>query len=228
MYCIGIARGHNPVTGAKVGGIFLMGWLVLPAIGQLRPDAGKVPVSYWQSPGNAQKNSTNPAPNNSGPNNPGNVNRPGQKPNRKMGEWLSAHKDLPPSQQQKLLENDPKFKKLPPQRQAELRERLQKFNNLTPQQRERALQRMRYMATLTPEQRQQVRDANQQLQGLPQERQIMVHKALRHLRQMPPQERQQELQSDRFRGYFSEPEQKILNQLSAINPEGGSPQNPQK
>jgi len=212
------------VIGAKVVGIFLIPtWVILQAAGQQSPGAGRAPVSHWQSPNNAQTSNAQ-----KNPNNPGNANRQGQKPNRKMGEWLSAHQDLPPDKQQRLLESDPNFRKLPPQRQAELRERLQKFNSLTPQQRERALQRMRYMATLTPEQRQQIRDANQQLQGLPQERQVMVHKALRHLRQMPPEERQQELQSDRFRGYFSEPEQKILNQLAVINPEGGNPQNQQK
>jgi hypothetical protein len=210
------ARGSKLVIGAKVVGILLIaGWLSFPSAAEQNPGAGKAPASHWQSPSNAQKN-------------PNNANRQGQKqqPNRKMGDWLTAHKDLPPAQQQKLLESDPKFKNLPPQRQAELRERLQKFNSLTPQQRERALQRMRYMATLTPEQRQQIRDANQQLQGLPQERQVMVHKALRHLRQMPPDERQKELQSDRFRGYFSEPEQKILNQLAVINPEGEPNQQP--
>lgn len=206
------------MIGPRVVGIFLIaGWLSLPAAPQQSPGAGRAPSAHFQSPSNAPKpqNNTN--------------QQPQKQPNRKMGEWLSNHKNLPPDQQQKLLENDPKFKKLPPERQAELRERLQKFNNLTPQQRERALQRMRYMATLTQEQRQQIRDANQQLQGLPQDRQLMVHKALRHLRQMPPEERQQVLQSDRFRQNFSEPEQKILNQLAAINPpEDGNAQNPQK
>src|SRR5947209_5936322 len=71
-------------------------------------------------------------------------NRPAdrQKQNPKMGDWLQGHKDLPPDQQQKLLENDPNFQKLPPARQAELRERLRKFNSLSPEQRDRALQRM--------------------------------------------------------------------------------------
>ncbi len=206
------------MIGPRVVGILLIsGWFIFPAAAQQNPGAGRPSSGHFQSPSNTPKAQNN-------------TNQQAQKqPNRKMGEWLSNNKNLPPDQQQKLLENDPKFKKLPPERQAELRERLQKFNSLTPQQRERALQRMRYMATLTPEQRQQVREASQQLQGLPQDRQIMVHKALRHLRQMPPEERQQVLQSNRFRENFSEPEQKILNQLAVINPpEGGNAQNPQK
>jgi hypothetical protein len=135
-----------------------------------------------------------------------------------MGDWLNQHKNLPPNQQEKLLENDPAFKRLSPQRQAELRERLRKFNNLPPPQRERALNRMQWMASLSPEQRQQIREANTQLQVLPQDRQVMVHKALRHLSQMDPQERQEVLQSDRFKSTFSDQERGIMTKLSSINP----------
>src|SRR6476646_7470938 len=139
-----------------------------------------------------------------------NANHPGQKGGRKMGDWLQEHKDLPLDQQLKLLENDPKFKKLPPDRQNALRERLKKFNSLTPQQ------------------RQQLRDANQQLKVLPPERQVAVHTALRHLRQMPPAERQQVIQSDRFKTTFSDEEQKLISQLAELNPqEGGSAQSAQ-
>jgi Protein of unknown function (DUF3106) len=152
----------------------------------------------------------------------------GNHPGRKMGDWLQAHKDLPPDQQLKLLENEPAFKKLPPQRQNELRERLQKFNSLPPEKRNQALQRMEFLAKLTPQQRQQLRDANQQLLSLPPDRQVALHKAVRHLRQMSPQERQQIIQSDRFRSTFSEPEQKLISQLAEMNPqEGGTAQNPQ-
>src|SRR5689334_10793174 len=153
---------------------------------------------------------------------PAQKNRPAQKGQRKMGDWLQAHKDLPLDQQLKLLENDPKFKKLPPDRQNALRERLKKFNSLTPQQRAQAVQRMEFLAKLTPQQRQQLRDANQQLKVLPPERQVAVHTALRHLRQMPPAERQQVIQSDRFKTTFSDEEQKLISQLAELNPpEGG-------
>jgi len=120
------------------------------------------------------------------------------------------------------------LQKLPPEKQNALRERLQKFNSLTPEKRTQALQRMEFLSKLTPQQRQQLRDANQQLLGLPPDRQVAVHKALRHLRQMPPAERQQVIQSDRFRSTFSDQEQKLISQLAEMNPqEGGSAQNPQ-
>ncbi|HEY6306164.1 MAG TPA: DUF3106 domain-containing protein [Candidatus Angelobacter sp.] len=151
-------------------------------------------------------------------------NKGGQQPGPKMGEWLNAHKNLPPDQQQKLLENDPSFKRLSPQRQAEIKERLHKFNSLPPQQQDRILNRMQFMASLSPEQRQQIRKSNETLQTLPQDRQVMVHKALRHLRQMNPQEREQVMNSERFKSTFSEQEQGILKELSAISPPEGSAQ----
>lgn len=148
-----------------------------------------------------------------------------QPPVHRLGAWLEAHKNLPPDQQEKALERDPGFKKLSPDRQAALRERLRNFNSLTPQQRERALQRLNYMAALTPAQRAQIRDSQKQLQTLPEDRKVMIHKALRHLRQMDPQQRNEVMQSDRFKSTFSDQEQGILKQLSAIDPpgEGGAP-----
>ena len=154
------------------------------------------------------------------------INHPAQKGGR-MGDWLQAHKDLPLDQQLKLLENDPGFKRLPPQRQAALRERLKKLNSMPPEKREWMPKNLEFMAKLTPQQRQQLRDANQQLKVLPPQRQVAVHTALRHLRQMPPAERQQVIQSDRFRSTFSDQEQKLISQLAELNPQEGSAQTPQ-
>jgi hypothetical protein len=178
---------------------------------------GQKPAEHFRPP--AQSNP---------PKNPNSGNKGGVQPN-KMGQWLQNHKNLPPDQQEKLLESDPNFKKLPLERQQQLRDRLRKFNSLPPEQRERALNRMQYMASLTPAQRQEIRDAGRELQGLPQDRQVMVHKALRHLRQMDPQERQQVMDSDRFKSTFSEQERGIITRLAAINPQeaastGSSPQ----
>jgi hypothetical protein len=194
------------VNWAKgLGILFLSGLLSLAALTQK-------PSEHFRSPAQANQ-----------PKNPGNGNKTAQQQSPKMGDWLQNHKALSPEQQEKLLQNDPHFKRLPPERQAELRERLRKFNSLTPEQRERALNRMQWMASLSPEQRQQIRQSNERLQTLPQDRQVMVHKALRHLRQMDPQEREQVLNSDRFKSTFSEQEQGILKQLSSINPpEGGA------
>jgi hypothetical protein len=168
----------------------------------------------FQSPATPQKSPANPPKN----------DKNAKHPPKRLGEWLQSNKDLTPDQQEKALESDPKFKKLPPDRQAALKDRLRKFNALPPQQRQRALQRMNYMAALSPDQRQQLRDANKTLETLPPDRKVMVHTALRHLRKMDPQQRAETMQSEQFRSTFSDQEQGILKQLSAINPpqEGGA------
>lgn len=185
------------MIGARAVGILILsGVLTLPLAGQRPANGGNAPRVQQPKGGKTGQN-------------PG---RPGD------WVWLRAHKDLPPDQQEKALENDPAFKKLPSDRQAELKERLHKFDNLSPEQRERALRQREIMASLTPEQRAQVRSAHNQLQTLPAERRVMVHRALRHLRQMSPDERQQEFQSERFKTTFSDQEQTILRNLAAINP----------
>ena len=162
----------------------------------------------FQSQATPQKTPANPPKNDKNAKHPGN----------RLGEWLQSKKDLSPEQQEKALESDPKFKKLPPDRQAALKERLRNFNSLPPEQRQRALQRLNYMAALSPDQRQQLRDANKTLEALPPDRKVMVHTALRHLRKMDPQQREETMQSEQFRSTFSDQEQGILKQLSAINP----------
>jgi hypothetical protein len=203
------------LIGAKVVSVFLLtGLMTLNVPSRTNTSSARhAPVALLQQ-ATPQKNP--------------NVPRPGAKAGRKMGDWLQAHKDLPLDQQLKLLESDPKFKKLPADRQNALRERLKKFNSLPPDKRQQAFQRMEFLSKLTPQQRQQLRDANTQLQSLPPERQVAVHKAVRHLRQMPAPDRQQVIQSDRFKTTFSDQEQKLISELTNLSPaEGGSAQNPQ-
>ena len=202
------------VIGTKVVSVFLLsGLITLNVPSRVNTSTHRAPVLLVQA---APQKSPNAG------------KQPTQKGGRKMGDWLQAHKDLPLDQQIKILESQPSFKKLPADRQNALRERLKKFNSLPPEKRAQAVQRMEFLAKLTPQQRQQLRDANQQLKVLPPERQVAVHTALRHLRQMPPAERQQVIQSDRFRSTFSDQEQKLISQLAELNPqEGGSAQSAQ-
>jgi hypothetical protein len=201
------------VIGAKVVSALLMsGLMTLNVPSRVTSTRKTAPVALLQA--TTQKN-------------PNAANHPAQKGGRKMGEWLQSHKDLPLDQQLKLLESEPGFKKLPADRQTALRERLKKFNSLTPAQREQAVKRMEFLAKLTPQQRQELRSANEQLKGLPPERQVAVHTALRHLRQMPADERQQVIQSDRFRSTFSDQEQKLISQLAEMSPAAGPAQSPQ-
>jgi|GEM_PF-1484693 hypothetical protein len=211
------------MRGRKIFGVVALACLTAVGVAtyaQRTPSSRQLLLPQNQLPQNQlPKNQANPQKN------PGGNKNNNAQPGRRMGEWLEAHKSLPPDQQEKALESDPGFKKLPPLQQAALRERLRHFNSLTPEQRDRAVKRMQFMAGLSQQQRQQIRESNQQLQTLPVERRVMVHKALRHMRQMDPQEREQLMQSDRFKSTFSDQEQGILRQLSAINPpeEGGGP-----
>jgi Protein of unknown function (DUF3106) len=201
--------GGTIVNFAKgLGIVSLAAVLGVSAAAQRAP--GAPPGRYRAvAQNNAQKN----------PNQPNRGNRPG----RRLGNLLN----LPPEQREKALESDPGFKKLSPDRQAALRERLRNFNNMSPEQQKRVRDRIAFMASLTEDQRRTIRQANQQLERLPQDRQVMVHTALRHLRRMDPQEREQVLNSDRFKNTFSEEERGILTKLSAINtPEDEGNRNP--
>src|SRR5580698_7637838 len=83
---------------------------------------------------------------------------PGQNPNQEhLGQWLNRHNNLPPSEQQRALENEPGFRDLPQQTQQRLRNQLNQLNSMPPEQRRRALERTEIMERLSIDQRQQFR-----------------------------------------------------------------------
>jgi hypothetical protein len=143
----------------------------------------------------------------------------GAKPKQEhLGQWMDRHSNLPLADQQKALENEPGFRELPPQTQQAMRNRLTLLNNMTPEQRRRVLEHTEAMEHLTPPQRQQVRGALEQYQGLPEDRRRMVARAFRGLREMPEPQRQAFMNSDRFRGEFSDQERNTLSNLLAVEP----------
>src|ERR1700722_1458736 len=144
---------------------------------------------------------------------------PGPKGNQEhLAQWMDRHSNLPLADQQRALENEPGFRDLPPQTQQRMRDRLTQLNNMTPEQRRRILDRTEAMERLTLPQRQQVRGAMQQLGGLPEDRRRLVARAFRDLREMPQPQRQAILDSDRFRGQFSDQERSTLSNLLAVEP----------
>ena len=126
------------------------------------------------------------------------------------GDWLRRYKDLPPAEQERALQNDPGFRRLSPERQQLLRQRLQHFSSLPPQQQLRVLNRMETWEHLTPEQKQQARQIFGQMQQLPPDRRRMVMTAVRDLRAMPPDQRERIIDSDRFKGMFSDQERGLM------------------
>jgi hypothetical protein len=142
-----------------------------------------------------------------------------QKPKQEhLGQWMDRHSNLPLADQQKALENEPGFKDLPSQTQQAMRNRLTQLNNMTPEQRRRVIEHTEVMEHLTPQQRQEVRGALAQFQGLPEDRRRLVSRAFRDLREMPQPQRQAILNSDRFRGQFSDQERSTIGNLLAVEP----------
>ena len=135
-----------------------------------------------------------------------------------LPQWMARHSNLSPADQQKALENEPGFRDLPPQTQQRMRDRLTQLNNMTPEQRRRMLEHTETMERLTPQQRQQFRTAAEQYQGLPEDRRRLVARAFRDLREMPEPQRQAILNSDRFRGQFSDQERNTLSGLLSVEP----------
>jgi hypothetical protein len=145
-------------------------------------------------------------------------------PRGHAGDWLRRYKDLPPAEQERELQNDPAFRRLPRERQQILRQRLQHFSSLPPQQQLRMLNRMETWEHLTPEQKQQARQFYGQLRQLPPDRQRMVTTAVRDLRSMPPAQREKVINSERFKGTFSDQEREMMRgatRLPLAPAEGG-------
>lgn len=140
------------------------------------------------------------------------------------GDWLRRYKDMPPDEQERELQKDPAFRRLPQERQQILRQRLQDFSKRPPQQQLRMLNRMETWEHLTPEQKQQARDIFGKMQQLPPDRRRMVTTAVRDLRAMPPDQRERVINSDRFKGMFSDQERDLMRgatRLPLAPAEGG-------
>jgi hypothetical protein len=162
---------------------------------------------------------SHPAPNQA----PHNQRPPSQAPRGHAGDWLRQHKDLPRGEQERALQNDPHFRSLPPQQQQQLRQQLRVFSSLPPQEQQHVLQLLDRMENrrvvwngLTPEQKQRALQVHQQILLLPPDRQRMVRSAIRDLRAMPPAQREEVIDSDRFRGTFSPHEREILRGVTRL------------
>ena len=132
------------------------------------------------------------------------------------GDWLRKYKDLPPAEQQRALHNDPAFQHLPPAQQQQLQQRLNHFSSLPPQQQIRMLNRMETWEHLTPEQKQHARQVFGQIKQLPPDRQRAVTTAIHDLRPMSPEQRERVINSDRFKGMFSDHERDMMRGATQV------------
>jgi hypothetical protein len=132
------------------------------------------------------------------------------------GDWLRHYKDMPPAEQERALQNDPAFRRLPPGQQQQLRQRLQHFSALPPPQQLRMLNRMETWEHLTPGQKDQARQIFGQIRALPPGRQRAVGTAIHDLRGMPPEQREQIIDSERFKGIFSDQEREMMRRATRL------------
>ena len=101
---------------------------------------------------------------------------------------------------------------------------MQHFSGLPPQQQLRVLNRMETWEHLTPEQKQQARQIFGQIRQLPPARQRAVTTAIHNLRGMPPEQQEQVINSERFKGMFSDQERDMMRgatRLPLAPAEGG-------
>ncbi len=97
-----------------------------------------------------------------------------------------------------------------------LRQRLQRFSIMTPEKQLQVLNRMETWEHLTPEQKTEARQIHGQMQQLPPDRQRMVRTAVQDLRAMPPAQREEVINSERFKGMFSEQERGIMREVTRL------------
>ena len=132
------------------------------------------------------------------------------------GDWLRRYKDLSPQEQESELQKDPAFHRLPKAQQERYLQRLQNFSNLPPQRQLQILNRMETWEHLTRDQKQEARQVWGQMKQLPPGRRRMVHTAIDDLRSMPADQRENVINSDRFKGMFSDQERGLMRDATRL------------
>jgi hypothetical protein len=130
---------------------------------------------------------------------------------------LQKLKDLPPDEQEKVLQNNERFQALPKERQEQLIEQLHRWQALPPEQKEAIEQRFAVFSRLTPEQRQKAREIYRlHWRTLPPERRKALMGEFRKLREMSPAEREKYLSGNDLEARFNSEDLDLLKQLSAF------------
>jgi len=148
----------------------------------------------------------------------------GQRHNQEphAGSWLRKLQKVPPAEQERALDNDPDFKALPADRQERLRQRLRDFNNLPAEKRQRILKRMEVFDHLSPEQQQKARNLFGRLREMPEGRRRVIKQTASNLRQFDPAERERVLNSEPYRGSFSDEERSLIRELAELDLPGAT------
>lgn len=160
-----------------------------------------------------------------GPLGPGMRGRPFPGPGRKAvvarQNLVEQLMTLSPEQQREFMHDNPRFQRLPPQQQENIQRRLEEFNKLPPARREALRERYELFRQMSPEQQERARALFRKWNEQPVERRPELRRELKHLRESTPQERKVRIESEQFRGRFSESEREMLRGLVELGPDHG-------
>jgi hypothetical protein len=183
---------------------------------------------------NAAKSGEAPPESNAG-RGQGNPFRPGLGPGAGRGgpgagappKFLQQLREMTPEEQERTLQDNPRFQRLGPEGQEEIRNSLREWNSLTPVQKEERKRREARLEALTPEER---RDIRQRIfpnwQRLERWRKMGIVRRLNSLQGMTDEERERRLNDAAFTQGLSGEELEILKTFSrlglgpAANPRG--------
>ena len=138
-------------------------------------------------------------------------------PGPHRGDWLRKYGNLPPSQQEQQLKQEPAFRNLPPEKQDQLLNRLRNFNNQPPEKKQQILNRMETFEHLTPAQQETARNLFQRYHNLPDDQRSKVSQAYRRLRGMPPSARNELMNSEEFRNDYTPEQRDLLRGMTDLN-----------
>lgn len=206
--CLSVPRlaGQRVRAGGGAPRMASAGYYQVPRGGQRMPapQPQRAPAPQQRFPGEPNRNQG------MGPG----VNRQGGAKGEHLAEWMNAHRNLSPAQQQQALQAEPGFRELPPQTQQRMRERLNQLNAMDPARRAAILKLNEHMEGLSIEQRGQVRGAMQQLGSLPPDQRHVVARSFNELRHMPPDQRGAAMS----RIPLNDAQRSALNNLMTVEP----------
>ena len=142
-----------------------------------------------------------------------NAARPGH-----LGDWLNKHQGLSVQQQERALRDDPSFRQLPPGNQQRLMQQLRRLDQMPPARRQRTLARLEMLERLSPVEQMRINRSEAQYRQLPPDRKGLVKQAFQELSAVPLDQRQTVLNSARYRNMFTSQERGILSDLLKVEP----------
>ena len=137
---------------------------------------------------------------------------------------LEGLKDAPPEEQERLLQNNPRFQEFPKERQEELIESLRRFQQLPKERQEELLGRLRRFQELPPERREELRDRMRRFREMPPEERERVERRFDNFRRLTPEQREKarEIYSRHWRSLPPERRRALIEEfrhLRTLSPE---------